>query len=58
MRVLFDTNAIAYWPVGESSFRPALSGLLRKLERQKAAYYVSTVSVQEILIFARLNQTN
>lgn len=56
MRVLFDTNAIAYWLGGEPSFKPALSGLVKKLKKQKAAFYISTVSVQEILVFARINR--
>lgn len=59
MRVLFDTNAIAYWLAGEPSFKPALSGLFKKrLKKHKATLYVSTVSVQEILVFARINRTS
>jgi predicted nucleic acid-binding protein len=58
MRVLFDTNAIAYWIAGEARFKPALSGLLRKLRKQKASYYLSTVSIQEMLIFARITRTS
>lgn len=56
MRVLFDTNAIACWLGGEPSFKPALSGLIKKLKKQKAAFYISTVSVQEMLVFARINR--
>lgn len=58
MRVLFDTNAITYWLLGEPSFKPALAGLVRKLKKHKATYYVSTVSVQELMVFARLNRTS
>ncbi len=56
MRVLFDTNAVAYWLGGVVQFKPALAGLVRDLKKRKASLCVSSVTVQEMLVYALVNE--
>ena len=57
MRVLFDTNAVAYWLGGVAQFKSALAGLIRELKKKKSSLYVSTVTVQEMLVYALVIET-
>ena len=56
MKVLFDTNVVSYWMGGEKRFKPGIKGLVNKLKRQKATFYVSAVTFQELLVFAKLKR--
>lgn len=53
-RVLFDTNMVSRWMDGDSDFQAPLKALVRRLAKRKAVFYVSAVTVQELMVFARL----
>ena len=53
-RVLFDTNMVSRWLDGDSDFQAPLKALVRRLAKRKATFYVSAVTVQELMVFARL----
>jgi predicted nucleic acid-binding protein len=52
-RVLFDTNMVSRWMDGDSDFQAPLKALVRRLAKRKATFYVSAVTVQELMVFAR-----
>ena len=52
-RVLFDTNMVSRWMDGDSDFQAPLKAMLRRLAKRKATFYVSAVTVQELMVFAR-----
>jgi len=52
-RVLFDTNMVSRWMDGDSEFQSPLKALVRRLAKRKATFYVSAVTVQELMVFAR-----
>ena len=52
-RVLFDTNMVSRWMDGASDFQAPLKALVRRLAKRKATFYVSAVTVQELMVFAR-----
>jgi len=52
-RVLFDTNMVSRWMDGDSDFQAPLKALVRKLAKRKATCFVSAVTVQELMVFAR-----
>lgn len=52
-RVLFDTNMVSRWMDGDSDFQAPLKALVRRLTKRKAVFYVSAVTVQELMVFAR-----
>lgn len=47
-RVLFDTNIVSYWHAGDQRFKPPLHPLLSELRRDKTAFYVSAITLQEL----------
>lgn len=47
-RVLFDTNIISYWHAGDQRFKPPLHRLLGELRRDKTAFYLSAITIQEL----------
>ena len=53
-RVLFDTNMVSRWMDGDSDFQAPLKALVRRLAKRIASFYVSAVTVQELMVFARL----
>jgi predicted nucleic acid-binding protein len=55
-RVLFDTNMVSRWMLGDLDFQAPLKTLVRKLERVKAHFFISAVTVQELLVFARITR--
>jgi predicted nucleic acid-binding protein len=55
-RVLFDTNMVSRWMDGDSDFHAPLKSLTRTLAKRKATFYVSAVTVQELMIFAPLGR--
>lgn len=57
-RVLFDTNMVSRWMDGDSDFQAPLRALTRRLGKRKAAFYLSAVTVQELMIFARLGRAD
>jgi len=52
-RVLFDTNMASRWADGDSDFQAPLKALVRRLAKRKASFFVSAVTVQELMVFAR-----
>jgi predicted nucleic acid-binding protein len=54
-RVIFDTNVVSFYLGGDPAFRPGLQGLVNQLKRRQGRLYVSTVTVQEFLVFAAVN---
>lgn len=52
-RVLFDTNMVSRWMDGDSDFQAPLKALVRRLAKRHATFYVSAVTVQELMVFAR-----
>lgn len=52
MRVLFDTNIVAYWSAGKEGFAPVIRAHLRKIRKRNATFYISSVTVQEMLVFS------
>jgi predicted nucleic acid-binding protein len=52
-RVLFDTNMVSRWMDGDSDFQAPLKALVRKLAKRKATFFVSAVTIQELMVFAR-----
>ena len=51
-RVLFDTNMVSRWMDGDSDFQAPLKALVRRLAKRKATFFVSAVTVQELMVFA------
>jgi hypothetical protein len=47
-RVLFDTNIVSYWHVGDQRFKPPLHRLLGALRPDKTAFYLSAITIQEL----------
>lgn len=52
-RVLFDTNMVSRWMDGDSDFQAPLKALVRKLAKRNATFFVSAVTIQELMLFAR-----
>lgn len=52
-RVLFDTNMVSRWMDGDSDFRAPLIALVRRLAKRNASFFISAVTVQELMVFAR-----
>jgi predicted nucleic acid-binding protein len=46
--VLFDTNVVSYWHAGDKRFRAPLHRVLGELRRDKAAFFISAVTIQEL----------
>ena len=44
-RVMFDTNMVSRWMDGDSNFQAPLKGLVRRLAKRKAVFFVSAVTV-------------
>lgn len=57
-RVPFDTNMVSRWMDGDSDFQAPLKALVRRLAKRKATFYVSAVTVQELMVFARARGAN
>lgn len=55
-RVLFDTNMVSRWMVGDRDYQAPLKTLVRRLQKAKSKFFVSAVTVQELLVFARLTR--
>ncbi len=55
-RVLFDTNMVSRWMDGDSDFQAPLKALVRQLSKRKATFYVSAITVQELMVFALLGR--
>jgi predicted nucleic acid-binding protein len=56
-RILFDTNVVSYWSAGDKRFRAPLHRLLGELRRDKAAFFISAVTVQELAQWAIVEKT-
>jgi len=52
-RVLFDTNMVSRWMDGDENFRAPLAALVNRLTKRNAALFVSAVTVQELMVYAR-----
>lgn len=46
--VLFDTNVVSYWHAGDKRFRAPLHRVLSEVRRDKTAFYISAVTIQEL----------
>lgn len=57
MIALFDTNAVSYWLGGNEQFRLRLKALIGELRRQRATLAISAVTLQEIMVYARIQGT-
>jgi len=42
---MFDTNMVSRWMDGDSNFQAPLKGLVRRLAKHKAVFFVSAVTV-------------
>jgi predicted nucleic acid-binding protein len=51
-RVLWDTNVITHWLLDEPSFRPGIQKVVASFGVSRS-FYVSTVTTQELMIWAR-----
>jgi predicted nucleic acid-binding protein len=52
MRVLWDTNVVSYWQAGDERFRHSLQKAVADFGA--SSFFVSTVTTQELMVFARL----
>jgi predicted nucleic acid-binding protein len=50
---LFDTNSTSYWRGGVPKFKIPLAMLFAELNRKNASLAISTVTLQEMLIYSR-----
>jgi len=57
-RVLFDTNLVGRWMDGDTEFQAPLKTLVRSLAKRNATFFVSAVTVQELIVFARLTRAD
>lgn len=55
--ILFDTNVVSYWHAGDKRFKAPLYRLLSDLRRDKTAFYISTITVQELGHWAIVTNT-
>jgi len=55
---LFDTNIASYWIGGNEKFKFNLAVLMSELKRKEATLALSTVSLQEMLIYSRISGTH
>ncbi|AKT36359.1 type II toxin-antitoxin system VapC family toxin [Chondromyces crocatus] len=54
MRILFDTNVVSYWMGDQAPFRVPLRRALSSFKAHPT-FYISTVSLQELMVFARVH---
>jgi predicted nucleic acid-binding protein len=55
---LFDTNSASYWIGGNEKFKFRLAQIMGELKRKQGTLALSTVSLQEMLVYSRSNGTH
>lgn len=56
-RALLDTNVVAYWIAGHEAFKSSVAKVFGDLRRKKTSVFISAVTVQELEVWARFNNS-